>query len=163
MFDPDDRYHIEERLGRALTSEELTQVSTFDELSRTQLAIVERLVPRGSILALKYVHAVVPSADFSDVRELIYNIQTYVEKRFPPQHLRMEHLYGHALGRPLSKEDRKAAESLQVLSPAQLQVARELSLKDRVYGVLYLGDIVKSAGQHARETFVDALLHSDKP
>jgi hypothetical protein len=137
-------------------------VSTFDELSRTQLAIVERLVPSG-ILALKYVHAVVPLADFSDVRELIYNIQTYVDKRFPPEHLRMEHLYGHALGRPLTKAERNAAASLQALSPAQLQVARELSFKDRVYGMLYLGDVVKSASQHAREAFADALLRSDTP
>ena len=56
-----------------INSEDLTQVSTFDDLSRMQLAIVERLVPRG-ILAIKYVHAVVPSADFSDVREFVFNI-----------------------------------------------------------------------------------------
>lgn len=162
MLDPDDRYHIEDLLGRALTSEDLTQASTFGDLTRTQLAIVERVVPRG-ILAIKYVHAVVPSADFSDVRELVYNIQTYVNKRFPPERLPMEHLYGGVLGRPLTNEERNTAESLQALSQVQLDLARQLSLKEKVYGVLYLGDVVRSSGPQDREAFADALRRSDKP
>lgn len=156
MLAPDDRYHIESRLGRALNSEDLAQASTFDDLSRTQLAIVERLVPRG-ILAIKYVHAVVPSADFSDVRELVYNIQTYINKRFPPERLPMEHLYGPVLGRPLTDEERARAESLHTLSQAQLAVAQQLSRRDAVYSQLYLGDIVKSASAREREVLAEEL------
>jgi hypothetical protein len=38
MLDPDDRSHIESRLGRPLTSEDLAQASTFDEsLETTQM------------------------------------------------------------------------------------------------------------------------------
>jgi hypothetical protein len=162
MLDPDDRYHIESRLGRALTPDDLAQVGKFDDLSRGQLAIVERLVPRG-ILASKYVHAVVPSADFSEVRELVYNIQTYINKRFPPERLPKEHLYGPVLGRPLTDEERARAESLQTLSQAQLAVAQQLSRRDAVFGQLYLGDIVKSATASQCEIFAQELHRSDRP
>jgi hypothetical protein len=164
MLDPDDRYQIESYLGMELTSEDLAQVDGFDQLSRAQLDVVAKLVEkRGIILAARYVQEVVPSAEFSEVRELVFNFQTYINRRFPPERLPMEHLYAHMLGRPLTKEERSAAESLQALSQVQLEVVRQLSLKDTMYGMLYLGDIVKSAGQYAREAFADALLRSGKP
>lgn len=160
-MDPNDGYHIESRLGRALTPDDLAQVGTFDDLSREQLAIVERLVPRG-ILASKYVHAVVPSADFSDVREFVINIQLFVDKKFPPTQLPMEHIYGRELGRPLTDEERARAESLRTLSRAQLEVAQQLSRRDPALGQLYLGDIVKSASARERELLAEELHHSDR-
>lgn len=161
MLDPDDRYHIENRLGRALTSDDLAQVSTFDDLSRAQLAIVERLVPRG-ILASKYVHAVVPTADFSDVREFVINIRLFVDKKFPPAQLPMEHIYGRELGRPLTDEERARVESLRTLSQAQLEVAQQLSRRDVALGQLYLGDIVKTASAREREILAEELHRSNQ-
>ena len=164
MLVPDDRYQIESHLGVALTSEDLAHVDGVDQLSRAQLDVVAKLVAtRGIILAARYLQEVVPSAEFSEVREFVVNIQAHINKRFPPDRLPMEHLYGGLLERPLTKEERHAAESLQTLSSTQVELARQLSLKERVYGVLYLGDIVRSAGQHAREVFADALVRSDKP
>lgn len=164
MMDPNDRRQIESQLGTELTSEELARVDTFEQLSRAQLAVIAKLVAtRGIILAARYTQEVVPSAEFSDVRELVFNIQAHINKRFPPERLPMEHLYGGTLGRPLTREERNTAESLRALSPVQLALARQLSLKDKVYGVLYLGDIVKSSGLYDREAFADVLLRSDKP
>ena len=96
MLDPDDRYHIEIRLGRELTAEELAQATTFDELSREQLAVVARLA-RSGILAGAYVRAVVPSAERSDVRYFVLRIEDFVARKYPPAQLAMEHLYGREL------------------------------------------------------------------
>jgi hypothetical protein len=59
--------------------------------------------------------------------------------------------------------DRYAAESLQALSQVQLNLVRQLSFKGPIYGMLYLGDVVKSAAPYARDAFVKDLLRSDKP
>src|SRR6266496_4974742 len=84
MLDPDDRYQIEDHLGMELTSEDLAGVDSLDQLSRAQLAVVAKLVEtRGIILAAKYIREVVPSADLSEVREFVIDIQEHINTRFP--------------------------------------------------------------------------------
>jgi hypothetical protein len=158
----DDRYHIELRLGREMTVEELAEARTFDDLSREQVAIVTRL---GSLVTLSnaYVRAVVPSADRSEVRNFVLNIQDFIDEKFPPPQLAMEHFYVRELGRPLTDAERRRAASIPDLTRAQVAVARELSSRDRTIGLLYLRDVVKSAAIHERETFVDALRSDDEP
>jgi hypothetical protein len=46
---------------------------------------------------------------------------------------------------------------LEKLSEAQLAVARALSLKDTIFGLTYLGDVVRSARSYDRETFAENL------
>jgi hypothetical protein len=161
-IDPDDRYHIELRLGRELTVEELAEVETLDDLSREQLSIVAQL---GSMVTLSnaYVRAVVPSADLARVRELVLDIRDVIDRKYPPSQLSMEHFYVRELGRPLTDEERWRRVSIPELTGAQVAVARELSSKDRAIGLLYLRDVVKSAAIHEREAFVDALRRDDKP
>ena len=162
MLDPDDRHHIETRLGRALTAEELAEATTFDELSREQLAVVAQLVPQG-ILAGAYVRAVVPTAGHSDVREFVIGIQDFVARKYPPAQLAMEHLYGRELGRPLTDEERRVVASLPDLTRAQLAVARQLASRERVFALLYLTDVVKSAATSERNAFVDSALLDGDP
>jgi hypothetical protein len=162
MLDPDDRYHIETRLGRALTDEELAEARTFDELGREQLAIVAQLAHRG-ILASAYVRAVVPSAGHSDVRDFVMSIQDFVARKYPPEQLAMEHLYGRELGRPLTDEERRLVASLPDLGEAQVGVARQLASRERVLGLLYLADVVKSAATQERDAYVDSLLRDGDP
>lgn len=154
---PDDRHHIEERLGRALTDEDLAEVATIDDLSREQLAIVARL-ERSGLLASAYVRAVVPSAAFPQVRDLVFTIQDVIARKLPPARLRMEDYYGPQLGRPLTDEERRVVYSIPDLTSAQRAVARRLASGERVYALLYLGDVVKSSATHEREALIDALL-----
>ena len=159
---PDDRYHIEVHLGRELTGEELAEVETLDELSREQLSIAAQLGSRVT-LSLAYVRAVVPSANFSDARELVMDIQNVIDKEYPPPQLPMEPYYVGRLGRPLTDEERWRRTSIPELTKAQVAVARELSIKERAIGLMYLRDVVKSAAIHEREAFVDALRRDDEP
>jgi len=162
MLEPDDRYHIETRLGRELTAEELAKATTFDELSREQLAVVAQLA-RSGILAGAYVRAVVPSAGHSDVRDFVLSIEDFVARKYPPAQLAMEHLYGRELGRPLTDEERRLVASLPDLTEAQVAVARQLASRERVFGLLYLTDVVKSAATNERDAFVDSLLRDGDP
>lgn len=163
MLEPDDRYHIETRLGRELTAEELREARTFDDLSREQLAIVAQLARREGILPSAYVRAVVPSAGHSDVRDFVMTIQDFVARKYPPAQLAMEHLYGRELGRPLTDEERRLVASLPDLTQAQVAVARQLASRERVFGLLYLTDVVKSATTNERDAFVDSLLRDGDP
>jgi hypothetical protein len=159
---PDDRYHIELRLGRELTDEELAEARTLDDLSREQLSIVARLGSRVT-LSGAYVRAVVPSADWSDVRDLVFTIQDVIDRKYPPSQLPMEHFYVRELGRPLTDEERWRRYSISDLTRAQVAVARQLSSQNRAIGLLYLRDVVKSATIHESEAFVDALRRGDEP
>lgn len=163
MLDPDDRYHIEMRLGRELATEELTQASTFEDLGRAQLAVVAQLAPRAGILASAYVREVVPSAGHSDVRHFVMTIEDFVARRYPPGRLAMEHLYGRELGRALTDEERRLVDTLSDLGEAQIGLARQLASKERMFGMLYLADVVRSAATHEREAFVDSLLRAADP
>jgi hypothetical protein len=160
ILHPDDRYHIEIRLGRELTGEELAEVETFDDLSFEQLSVVTKLGSRV-ILASAYVRAVVPSADFSSVQDLVFNIQDFIDARFPPARLPMEPHYVGQLGRPLTEEERWRRASISDLTKAQVAVVRQLSSKERVIALLYLRDVVKSASIQEREAFVDASQRDD--
>lgn len=161
-LDPDDRYHIETRLGRELTAEDLAEAATFDDLSRERLAIVAQLERRG-LLASAYVRAVVPSAGHSDVRNFVITIQDFIARKYPPAQLKMEHLYGRELGRSLTHEERRLVATLPDLTHAQVAVARQLASTDRVFGLLYLADVVKSAATHERDAFVESLLRDGDP
>jgi hypothetical protein len=157
-MDPAYKYQIENSLGRELTPDELVEVNTFDDLSRGQLDVVSQLESRrAGIAGGMYVRTVVPSARHSDVRDFVINIQEFIARKFPPPRFSMEHFYERELGRALADDERQPAESLEKLSEAQRAVARALSLKDTVFGVMYLGDIVKSARSYDRETFAENL------
>lgn len=159
---PDDRHHIEVHLGRELTVEELAEVETFDDLSYEQLSIVTRLGSRV-ILSSAYVRAVVPSADHGGVRDLVLNIQDFIDERFPPPRLPMEPYFVGQLGRPLTDEERWRRAAIPKLTQAQVAVARQLASKDRTICLLYLRDVVKSATVQEREALVDALQRDDEP
>lgn len=159
---PDDRYHIEVRLGRELTVEELAEVKTIDDLSREQLSVVARLGSRVN-LSSAYVRAVVPSAEWSDLHGLVMDIQNFIDKKYPPYKLPMEHFFIQELGRPLTDEERWRRASISDLTRAQVAVARQLSSKERVIGFLYLRDVVKSATIRELESFADALRRDGEP
>jgi|SRR5882672_8704655 len=160
-MDPDHKYQIEGRLRRELSSGELLEVGSFDGLRKTQLDLVAILARRSGVAAVLYVQAVVPSASPTDVRNFVLNIEQFIAGKFPPgpkdYPLRMEDLYEKELGRALTEEEKRPGRSLQELSAAHLAVARELSLKDPVHGMIYLGDIVPSASSYDRETFAENL------
>lgn len=159
-MDPDHRDQIETRLGRELTPAELIEVDTLDGLSRAQLDVVAQLAVRDGILPSMYVRGVVPSADYTDVREFVLNIGPFIAGRFPPSvptALQMEPVYERELGRSLSDDERRSAASLQSLSPAQLAVARQLSLKDPAFAMAYLSEVCQSASAYDRQLFAEGL------
>jgi hypothetical protein len=164
---PDQRHQIESRLRRELTPEELVEVASFDELSRIQLDVVATLAKRDGVTPGIYVRGVVPSADHTDARNFVLTIDAFIKAKFPPApeapRLSMEAFYEQHLGRALSDDERRTADSLQALSEAHLAVAQKLSMIDPVYGMTYLGDIVPSARSYDREMLAESLRRKGSP
>lgn len=124
---PGVRDQIEAYLGHELQPDELVTVTSLDGLNDAQTAVVETLAIAG---------------------------------RFPPSvptALRMEPVYERELERPLSDDERRSAASLQSLSPAQLAVARQLSLKDPAFAMAYLSEVCQSASAYDRQLFAEGL------
>ena len=162
MLDPDDRYHIEVRLGRELTAEELAPAPTFDELSREQLGIVA-LLERREILAGAYVRAVVPSAGYGGARDFVRGIQDFIAAKYAPAPLASEHLYEAELGRPLSDQERRVVDLIPDLKEAHRAVARELASRDPALVRRYLTEVLRSAPGFEIEVVVDHLRREREP
>lgn len=62
----------------------------------------------------------------------------------------------------LSDEERRVVHAIPDLTRAQA-VVREIASGERVYGLLYLADVVKSAATHEREAFIDSFLRQGDP
>jgi hypothetical protein len=110
---------------------------------------------------------VVPSADHTDARNFVLTIDAFIKAKFPPgpeaPRLSMEEFYETQLGRALSDDERRTADSLQALSEAHRAVAQTLSMIDPIYGMTYLGDIVPSARPYDREMLAEGLRRKGSP
>jgi hypothetical protein len=162
VLNQDDRYHIEERLGRALTDADLAEAATFDDLSREQLELVVRL-QRSRLLASVYLRAVVPSVGFSDVRNVVFAIKDFIAEKYRPAPLAAEHLYEGELGRPLTDQERQVVDAIPDLKEAHGMVARQLASRDRALVRRHLREVLRSAPEFEIEVLIDYLRRESDP
>ena len=103
---------VENDLGRPLTEAELQEVTSLDQLSDEQIAVIAAIRPRSCISPLIYVRAIVPEADYDDVKKLIdEDIERIAVERRPPEELPNQHMFEHYAGRPLRPMERVRVES----------------------------------------------------
>jgi hypothetical protein len=75
LLTPGRRYQVEECLGRPLTSEELVDVASLEELSEAQLAVVNVLAHRPGLAGVLYLEGVVEDVLLRDVRAFVDRIR----------------------------------------------------------------------------------------
>ncbi len=75
LFTPGRQYQVEECLGRPLTSEELVDVASLEELSEAQLAVVNALARRNRLAGVLYLEGVVEDVLLRDARAFIDGIR----------------------------------------------------------------------------------------
>ena len=75
------REQIESWLGRPLEPAELVPIATFEELSPLQLAVVETLAPRNTIVAMHYLRAIMPDVLTRDLMPFVDGIASSIRDR----------------------------------------------------------------------------------
>ena len=142
---------VENDLGRSLTDAELQEVASLDQLSDEQIAVVAAIRPHSCISPLVYVRAIVPTADYYDVKKLIdEDIERIAVERRPPEELPNQHMFEHYAGRPLRPMERVRVESFEKMSHEQIELARTLARADPTTGFLYLTRIVPGESTERR-------------
>jgi len=68
-------------MGRSLEPGELLPVATLEELSPLQLAVVEALAPRNTLVAMHYLRAVVADTLVRDLMPFIDRVASEVRDR----------------------------------------------------------------------------------
>jgi hypothetical protein len=152
---------VEYDLGRPLTDVELQEVASLDELSDEQIAVVAAIRPHSSISPLVYVRAVVPAANYADVKKLIdEDIERIAIERFPPEELPNQQLFEHYAGRPLRPIERLRVESFEKIRPEQIDLARTLARAGLATCFLYLSRIVPGESIERRHELAKHLAES---
>jgi hypothetical protein len=75
LFTSGRRYLVEECLGRPLTSEELVDVASLEELSAVQLAVVNALARRNRLAGVLYLEGVVEDILLRDARAFVDRVR----------------------------------------------------------------------------------------
>ena len=107
--------------------------------------------------------AVVPSAGFSDVRNLVVTIKDFIAEKYRPAPLAAEHLYEGELGRPLTAQERRVVDAIPDLKEAHRMVARQLASRDRALVRRYLREVLRSAPEFEIEVLIDYLRRESDP
>lgn len=159
------RFHyqqqVENSLGRPLTEAELQEVTSLDQLSDEQIAVIAAIRPRNCISPLIYVRAVVPEANYDDVKKLINeDIERIAIERQPPEELPNQHMFEHYAGRPLRPMERVRVESFEKMSHDQIQLARTLARAAPTTCFLYLCRIVPGESTERRHELAKHLAES---
>jgi len=140
-IEPKHRGQIEDWLDRPLTDEELRPVTSLEELSNDQVAIVASVQPRNRIAPMLFLQAVVPSGEFREILDYIDSIQDVYVARFPPPELPDQRIFEHYAGRPLEPAERVRAGTVYKMTSAQVELAKMLALKDLTVAFLYLSRV----------------------
>jgi hypothetical protein len=140
-IEPKHRGQIEDWLDRPLTDEELRPVTSLEELSNDQVAIVASIQPRNRIAPMLFLQAVVPSGGFREILDYIDSIQDVYVVRFPPPELPDQRIFEHYAGRPLEPAERVRAGTVYKMTSAQVELAKTLALKDLTVAFLYLSRV----------------------
>lgn len=152
---------VEYDLGRPLTDAELQEVASLDQLSDEQIAVVAAIRPHSSISPLVYVRAIVPTANYADVKKLIdEDIERIAIERRPPEELPNQHMFEHHAGRPLRPMERVRVESFEKMSHEQIELARTLSRADPTTCFLYLSRIAPGESIERRHELAKHLAES---
>lgn len=155
------RDQVERFLERPLTDAELRQVTSLDELTDDQIAVVAAIRPYNRIAPMVYVKAIVPTADHADVMKFIdEDIQRIAIERQPPEDLPNQDWFEHYAGRPLTPMERARVESFEKMSNDQIELARMLARASLATGFLYLTRIVPAESTERRHELAKHLAES---
>jgi hypothetical protein len=134
---------VENDLMRPLTDAELQEVSSLDQLSDDQIAVVAAIRPRSYISPMIYVKAVVPTADHHDVRNFIEDIERIAFGRRPPEELSEQIFYELWVGRSLRPVECVGVRLFEEMSSEQIDLARTLARANLDMAFRYLAHIAR--------------------
>ena len=153
-----DQLHVEYDLGRPLTDVELQEVSSLEQLSDDQIAVIATIRRRNGITPMLYVRAIVPTADYPTVRKLVHDdLDEIIRDRQPLPNLE---LFERFAGRPLLPAECVRVQSFEKLSREQTELARTLLRAERIVGDIYLSRIVPNELAERRHEFAKHLAES---
>jgi hypothetical protein len=157
-INPNHRAQIERELGRPLTEEELQPVASLDALTEDQIAIAAQLRPHNRIAPHLFLRAVVPSAMYPEIEDLLENrIQDMYIARRPPPDLPNRALFELHAGRALEPAEQVRIATIYDMSPAQIALGEILAKKDVAIAFLYLSRIAPNETIEVRHDFAKHL------